>query len=152
MMGLVCLGIVLAVIVGATAVICFLIWIIGTLSDWSKVDNDCARMKFWKWFDLYMLNKGAWGLSSYGPTRIISRDGYCSEYVSIKFSYWDYLRYLFWFNGLEKRKGKQKSNEKLAKVLKAAQDDIELLKQKADKEMEEAEQQVREINRRMREV
>lgn len=155
MMGLVCLVclVVLAIIVGAAAVICFVVWIISTLIDWSKREyNDCARMKFCKWFDLYMLNKDAWDLSSYGPIRIIYGDGYYSDRVYIKFSYWGYLRYLFWRNGLEKRKGKQKSNEQLARVLKAAQGDIELLKQKADKEMEAAERQVCEVNRRMKEV
>ena len=114
-----------------------------------------SRIKFKQWLDLYYLNPKVWRLDG-TPNRYIygASKGYKYSYgdgywVYVHFSFFDYLRYRLWKRGAERRGNDAKRDRRLKDVLELAQSDIERLKARADREMEEAKRQTEETKARI---
>lgn len=106
-------------------------------------DNGYVYMKFNQWRKLYDLNPEEWWTDSDNPYRCIYHDIY------VRFSFFGTARYMIWQSQAEKRKKKARSNAKLQLLLRAAQTDIERLKARADREMEEAKRRMEETKTRI---
>lgn len=148
-MGLIdCLG----VAVGLVALMTLIGLYLGFLSVWlSRKSSWTSRIKFEQWLDLYYLNPKDWYLED-TPNRYIygANKAYGSGYWAyIHFSFVDYLRYRLWKRGTKRRENNAKRDKRLKDVLEVAQSDIERLKQQADREMEEAKNQIEKTSRRV---
>lgn len=126
------------------------------LTKWlSRKSFWTSRVKFKQWLDLYYLSPKDWCLED-TPSRYIygANKGYKSCYgdgywVYIHFSFFDYLRYRLWKRGTRRRENNSKRDRRLKDVLELAQSDIERLKARADREMEEAKRQAEETKTRI---
>ena len=67
----------------------------------------------------------------------------------VHFSFFDYLRYRLWKIGTKRRENNSKRDKRLKDMLELAQSDIERLKARADREMEEAKRQAEETKTRI---
>ena len=114
-----------------------------------------SRIKFKQWLDLYYLSPKNWRLED-TPKRYIydASNGYKYNdwggyWAYVHFSFFDYLRYRLWKRGAERRGNDAKRDRRLKDVLELAQSDIERLKARADREMEEAKRQTEETKARI---
>lgn len=126
-------------------------WYVSLLTIWLSYKSFwTSRIKFEQWLDLYYLNPEEWRLED-TPNRYIYRSrrvyggGYGNSYWAyVNFSFFDYLRYRLWKRGIKRREDNVKRDKRLKDVLELAQSDIERLKARADREMEEAKRRVEE--------
>lgn len=123
---------------------------VGLSSRWlSHKSSWTARMKFKQWLDLYYLCPKDWCLED-TPNRYITGKTYGNSYWAyVHFSFPDYLRYQLWKKSAKRRENNAKRDKRLKDVLEVAQSDIERLKQQADREMEEAKNQIEKTSRRV---
>lgn len=126
------------------------------LTKWlSRKSFWTSRIKFKQWLDLYYLSPKNWRLED-TPSRYIydARMVYKNYYgggywAYVHFSFFDYLRYRLWKRGIKRRENNSKRDKRLKDMLELAQSDIERLKAKADREMEEAKRQTEETKTRI---
>lgn len=119
--------------------------------------EECVKMDFDKWYDIFCLNTKKWGLSCLPHCRIDKRnykhgdvvlDNYWSlDYFNAKDIYVDFgfignLKYSLWRRGYIKSKETRESNEREVKnlklILESAQADIEILKKQSEEEINNA--------------
>lgn len=140
----------MVIIIGALGAIAFmaLIFLIAAFCEWSETHSGSPRMKFNQWRDIYYVKPSRWTLYCDGPATSIG--SYCETYV--RFSFIDYYRYKWWRYRENKRELERDNNKELQRILEQAQDDIDALKKKADREMEEAMHNTKEIAKRISEM
>ena len=147
-----CLWVAVSIVVSVILIGLYL----GFLTNWLSYKSFwTSRVKFKQWLDLYHLNPEEWRLED-TPSRYIygASKGYKYSYgdgywVYIHFSFFDYLRYRLWKIGTKRRENNSKRDKRLKDVLELAQSDIERLKARADREMEEAKRRVEETKTRI---
>ena len=146
----------IGVIVGIVVLITLTSLYVILLTKWlSRKSFWTSRVKFKQWLDLYYLSPKNWRLED-TPSRYIygASKGYKYSYgdgywVYIHFSFFDYLRYRLWKIGTKRRENNSKRDRRLKDVLESAQSDIERLKARADREMEEGKRRVEETKNRI---
>ena len=149
-----CLGIIVGIVVLITLTsLCVVL-----LTKWlSRKSFWTSRIKFKQWLDLYYLSPKNWRLED-TPSRYIygASKGYKYSYsyrggywAYVHFSFFDYLRYRLWKIGTKRRENNSKRDKRLKDMLELAQSDIERLKARADREMEEAKRQAEETKTRI---
>lgn len=122
-----------------------LVWMISEKSN-------AARMDFDQWLDIYAVNPNRWvirdmnTLDFYYP--LYKRDVYMGYLHSdaVCFGFFDSIRYRRWAIRHQKRKEVERkskySNDMLIEILNNAQLDIDALRAKAQKEMDEARERI----------
>ena len=145
----------IGVIVGIVVLITLTILYVYLLTKWLSCKSFwTSRVKFKQWLDLYYLNPKVWRLDD-TPNRYIYgaskgyKYSYGNSWAYVHFSFFDYLRYRLWKIGTKRRENNSKRDRRLKDVLESAQSDIERLKARADREMEEAKRRVEETKTRI---
>ena len=119
--------------------------------------EECVKMDFDKWYDIYCLNTKKWGLSCLPHCRINKRnykhgdvvlsnywslDYFDAKDVYVDFGFVGNLKYSLWRRKYIKSKAIQETNEREVKnlklILESAQEDIEALKKQSAEEMKKA--------------
>lgn len=119
--------------------------------------EECVKMDFDKWYDIFCLNTGKWGLGclpfcridttrqKYGDIIITSNywnHNFCIKNVYVDFGFIGNLKYSLWKRNYIKSKENQEANEKEVKnlkfILESAQEDIEILKKQSKEEINKA--------------
>lgn len=119
--------------------------------------EECVKMDFDKWYDIFCLNTKKWGLSSLPHCRInkcnykhgdVVFDNYWSpDYFNAKDVFVDFgfignLKYSSWKRNYIKSKENREANEREVKnlklILESAQKDIEALKKQSEEEINKA--------------
>jgi len=119
--------------------------------------EECVKMDFDKWYDIYCLNTKKWGLSCLPHCRINNRnykhgdvvlsnywslDYFDAKDVFVDFGFIGNLKYSLWRRNYIKAKEVRETNEKEVKnlklILESAQSDIEILKKQAEEEINKA--------------
>ena len=147
-----CLGVIVGIVVLITLTSLCVVLLIKWLS---RKSFWTSRIKFKQWLDLYYLSPKNWRLEDtpsryiYGA-RMVYKNYYGDGYWAyVHFSFFDYLRYRLWKIGTKRRENNSKRDKRLKDVLELAQSDIERLKARADREMEEAKRRVEETKTRI---
>ena len=114
--------------------------------------EECTKMDFDKWYDIFCLNNEKWNLGSlpycrFDTTRLIITSNYWNHNYCIKNIYVDFgfignLKYSRWRHKYLKNKKTQEIQEREVKnlkfILKSAQEDIEILKKQSEEEINKA--------------
>lgn len=119
--------------------------------------EECVKMDFDKWYDIYCLNTKKWGLSclphrrinnhNYKHGDVVLNNYWSLNYFDAKDVYVDFgfvgnLKYSLWRRNYIKAKEARETNEKEVKnlklILESAQSDIEILKKKSEEEISKA--------------
>ena len=119
--------------------------------------EECAKMEFDKWYDIFCLNTKKWNLGclpycrvdttrqKFGDIIITSNywnHTYCIKDVYVDFGFIGNLKYSRWRHKYLKNKKTQEAQEKEVKnlrlVLESAQEDIEILKKQSEEEINKA--------------
>lgn len=119
--------------------------------------EECVKMDFDKWYDIFCLNTGKWSLGclpscridttrqKYGDIIITSNywnHNFCIKNVYVDFGFIGNLKYSLWRRNYIKSKENREANEKEAKnlkfILESAQEDIEILKKQSEEEINKA--------------
>ena len=146
----------IGVIAGIVVLITLTSLYVVLLTKWlSRKSFWTSRIKFKQWLDLYYLSPKNWRLED-TPNRYIydASNGYKYNdwggyWAYVHFSFFDYLRYRLWKIGTKRRENNSKRDRRLKDVLELAQSDIERLKARADRAMEEAKRQTEETKTRI---
>ena len=131
-----------------TTVIAYVICHFIDYARMNKADDESVRMKFDHFKDVYCVNPSRWGITpdywseNFGRLRYRNgKDYWHEECYYVTFTYFDWLKFLFWnkFRKYEeklKRKieKKQEANERLAEMLRYVQNDINEAYEKINKE------------------
>lgn len=117
--------------------------------------EECTKMDFDKWYDIYCLNTKKWGLGCLPHCRI-GKHNYLHGDVVVLSQHWDLgtkdiyvdfgfignLKYSRWRHKYLKNKKTQEAQEKEVKnlrlILESAQEDIEILKKQSKEEINKA--------------
>lgn len=151
-----------------------LIWLLGGLligplilkgifgADLDDIDEkrkreECAKMDFDKWYDIFCLNTKKWNLSclpycridttrqKFGDIIITSNywnHSFCIKNVYVDFGFIGNLKYSLWkrnyINSKKSREANEKEVKNLKLILESAQEDIEILKKQSEEEINKA--------------
>lgn len=126
--------------------------------------EECAKMDFDKWYDIFCLNTKKWNLGclpycrvdttrqKFGDIIITSNywnHNYCIKDVYVDFGFIGNLKYSLWRRNYIKAKETREANEREVKnlkfILESAQEDIEVLKKKSEEEMKKAAETTKEV-------
>ena len=114
--------------------------------------EECTKMDFDKWYDIFCLNNEKWNLGSLpycrlDTTRLIITSNYwnhnyCVKNIYVDFGFIGNLKYSRWRHKYLKNKKTQEIQEREAKnlkfILESAQEDIEILKKQSEEEINKA--------------
>ena len=114
--------------------------------------EECTKMDFDKWYDIFCLNNEKWNLGSLpycrlDTTRLIITSNYwnhnyCVKNIYVDFGFIGNLKYSRWRHKYLKNKKTQEIQEGEVKnlkfILKSAQEDIEILKKQSEEEINKA--------------
>lgn len=119
--------------------------------------EECTKMDFDKWYDIFCLNNEKWNLvclpycrvdttrQRFGEIIITSNywnHNYCVKNIYVDFGFIGNLKYSRWRHKYLKNKKTQETQEKEVKnlkfILESAQEDIEILKKQSEEEINEA--------------
>nr|DAD55861.1 MAG TPA: hypothetical protein [Bacteriophage sp.] len=119
--------------------------------------EECVKMGFDKWYDIYCLNTKKWSLGCLPSCRIDTtrpkfgdiiitsnywNHSYCIKDVYVDFGFIGNLKYSLWRHKYLKSKETREANEREVKnlklILESAQEDIEILKKQSEEEMKKA--------------
>ena len=119
--------------------------------------EECTKMDFDKWYDIYCLNTKKWGLGclphcrvdttrqKFGEIIITSNywnHNYCVKNIYVDFGFIGNLKYSRWRHKYLKNKKTQETQEREVKnlkfILESAQEDIEILKKQSEEEINKA--------------
>lgn len=119
--------------------------------------EECVKMDFDKWYDIYWLNTNKWALGNLPHCRIneshykngtliasnyLGSNYFNSKEVYVNFGFLGNLKYSVWRRRYSKNKKEREAHEKEVKnlqmILESAQSDIEVLKKKSAEEMKKA--------------
>lgn len=114
--------------------------------------EECTKMDFDKWYDIYCLNTKKWGLGCLpycrlDTTRLIITSNYwnhnyCVKNIYVDFGFIGNLKYSRWRHKYLKNKKTQEIQEREVKnlkfILESAQEDIEILKKQSEEEINKA--------------
>lgn len=119
--------------------------------------EECVKMDFDKWYDIYCLNTKKWSLGCLPSCRIDTtrqkfgdiiitsnywNHSYCIKNVYVDFGFIGNLKYSLWRHKYLKSKETREANEKEVKnlkfILESAQEDIEILKKQSEEEIKKA--------------
>lgn len=114
--------------------------------------EECTKMDFDKWYDIFCLNNEKWNLGSLpycrlDTTRLIITSNYwnhnyCVKNIYVDFGFIGNLKYSRWRHKYLKNKKAQEIQEREVKnlkfILKSAQEDIEILKKQSEEEINKA--------------
>lgn len=123
-----------------------------------RKQEECTKMDFDKWYDIYCLNTKKWGLGClphcrtgkhnymHGDVVVLSEhwdlDAFCTKDIYVDFGFIGNLKYSRWRHKYLKNKKTQETQEKEVKnlrlILESAQDDIEILKKQSAEEINKA--------------
>lgn len=116
--------------------------------------EECTKMDFDKWYDIYCLNNEKWNLGClpycrvdttrqrFGEIIITSNywnHNYCVKNIYVDFGFIGNLKYSRWRHKYLKSKKTREANEREVKnlkfILESAQEDIEILKKQSEEEI-----------------
>lgn len=119
--------------------------------------EECVKMDFDKWYDIYCLNTKKWSLGCLPSCRIDTtrqkfgdiiitsnywNHTYCIKNIYVDFGFIGNLKYSRWRHKYLKNKKTQETQEKEVKnlkfILESAQEDIEILKKQSEEEINKA--------------
>lgn len=114
--------------------------------------EECTKMDFDKWYDIYCLNTKKWNLGSLPYCRLDTtgliitsnywNHNYCVKNIYVDFGFIGNLKYSRWRHKYLKNKKTQEIQEREVKnlkfILKSAQEDIEILKKQSKEEINKA--------------
>ena len=119
--------------------------------------EECTKMDFDKWYDIFCLNNEKWNLGSlpycrfdttrqrFGEIIITSNywnHNYCVKNIYVDFGFIGNLKYSRWRHKYLKNKKTQETQERELKnlkfILESAQEDIEILKKQSEEEINKA--------------
>ena len=119
--------------------------------------EECTKMDFDKWYDIFYLNTEKWSLGCLPSCRIDTtrqkfgdiiitsnywNHSFCIKNVYVDFGFIGNLKYSRWRHKYLKNKKTQETQEKEVKnlkfILESAQEDIEILKKQSEKEINKA--------------
>ena len=114
--------------------------------------EECTKMDFDKWYDIFCLNNEKWNLGSLpycrlDTTRLIITSNYwnhnyCVKNIYVDFGFIGNLKYSRWRHKYLKNKKTQEIQEREVKnlkfILESAQEDIEILKKQSEEEINKA--------------
>lgn len=119
--------------------------------------EECVKMDFDKWDDIYCLNTKKWSLGCLPSCRIDTtrqkfgeiiitsnywNHNYCVKNIYVDFGFIGNLKYSRWRHKYLKNKKTKETQEREVKnlkfILESAQEDIEILKKQSEKEMKKA--------------
>lgn len=107
----------------------------------NKQTSNSVKMKFNHFKDVYLVNADRWKINGKGFLFYEYGEEYWHEYYCVTFSYFDWLKFRIWLKVDEynerletKRKKKEASNERMAKMLKYIQADINKAYEKINQE------------------
>lgn len=122
-----------------------------------KRKEECTKMDFDKWYDIFCLNNEKWNLGClpychvdttrqrFGEIIITSNywnHNYCVKNIYVDFGFIGNLKYSRWRHKYLKNKKTQETQEKEVKnlkfILESAQEDIEILKKQSKEEISQA--------------
>lgn len=123
-----------------------------------RKDEECTKMDFDKWYDIYCLNTKKWGLGClpycrtgkhnymHGDVVVLSKywdlDSFCTKDIYVDFGFIGNLKYSRWRHKYLKNKKTQEIQEREVKnlkfILESAQEDIEILKKQSKEEINKA--------------
>lgn len=151
-----------------------LIWLLGGLligplilkgifgADLDDIDEkrkreECAKMDFDKWYDIFCLNTEKWSLGCLPSCRIDTtrqkfgdiiitsnywNHSFCIKNVYVDFGFIGNLKYSLWkrnyINSKKSREANEKEVKNLKLILESAQEDIEILKKQSEEEINKA--------------
>lgn len=122
-----------------------------------RKDEECTKMDFDKWYDIFCLNNEKWNLGCLPYCRVDTTRQRCGEII-ITSNYWNHnycvkniyvdfgfignLKYSRWRHKYLKNKKTQETQEREVKnlkfILESAQEDIEILKKQSKEEINKA--------------
>ena len=120
--------------------------------------EECTKMDFDKWYDIFCLNTKKWGLGClpycrtgkhnymHGDVVVLSKywdlDSFCTKDIYVDFGFIGNLKYSRWRHKYLKNKKTQEIQEREVKnlkfILESAQEDIEILKKQSEEEINKA--------------
>lgn len=122
-----------------------------------RKDEECTKMDFDKWYDIFCLNNEKWNLGclpycrvdttrqKFGEIIITSNywnHNYCVKNIYVDFGFIGNLKYSRWRHKYLKNKKTQETQEREVKnlkfILESAQEDIEILKKQSKEEINKA--------------
>lgn len=122
-----------------------------------RKDEECTKMDFDKWYDIFCLNNEKWNLGClpycrvdttrqrFGEIIITSNYwnyNYCVKNIYVDFGFIGNLKYSRWRHKYLKNKKTQETQEREVKnlkfILESAQEDIEILKKQSKEEINKA--------------
>ena len=122
-----------------------------------RENEECVKMDFDKWYDIFYLNTEKWSLGCLPSCRIDTtrqkfgdiiitsnywNHSFCIKNVYVDFGFIGNLKYSRWRHKYLKNKKTQETQEKEVKnlkfILESAQEDIEILKKQSEEEINKA--------------
>ena len=114
--------------------------------------EECTKMDFDKWYDIFCLNNKKWNLGCLPYCRLDTtrlsitsnywNHNYCVKNIYVDFGFIGNLKYSRWRHKYLKNKKTQETQEKEVKnlkfILESAQEDIEILKKQSEEEINKA--------------
>lgn len=126
--------------------------------------EECTKMDFDKWYDIFCLNTKKWDLGclphcrvdttrpKFGDVIITSNywnHNYCVKNIYVDFGFIGNLKYSRWRHKYLKNKKAQETQEREVKnlkfILESAQEDIEILKKQSEEEINKAAETSKEV-------
>ena len=126
--------------------------------------EECTKMDFDKWYDIFCLNTKKWDLGclphcrvdttrpKFGDVIITSNywnHNYCVKNIYVDFGFIGNLKYSRWRHKYLKNKKTQETQEREVKnlkfILESAQEDIEILKKQSEEEINKAAETSKEV-------
>lgn len=124
-------------------------------SHFSDPNNEIF-LSFRKFVDFYKLNPDRYMIEYDGNGDLLSvnvininRYGTSNRLYKIKFKLFSFIRFYYWSKDNKKREKKRDDNEKMRGFLELVQKDINSIRERAEKEIREAEKITNEIGRKL---
>lgn len=131
--------------------------------------EECVKMDFDKWYDIYCLNTKKWSLGCLPSCRIDTtrlkfgdiiitsnywNHSYCIKNVYVDFGFIGNLKYSLWRHKYLKSKETRETQEREIKnlkfILESAQADIEILKKQSEEEINKAAETCKKVKENLR--
>lgn len=131
--------------------------------------EECTKMDFDKWYDIFCLNTKKWDLGclphcrvdttrpKFGDVIITSNywnHNYCVKNIYVDFGFIGNLKYSRWRHKYLKNKKAQETQEREVKnlkfILESAQEDIEILKKQSEEEINKAAETYKKVKENLR--
>ena len=131
--------------------------------------EECTKMDFDKWYDIFCLNTKKWDLGclphcrvdttrpKFGDVIITSNywnHNYCVKNIYVDFGFIGNLKYSRWRHKYLKNKKAQETQEREVKnlkfILESAQEDIEILKKQSEEEINKAAETCKKVKENLR--